>query len=112
MGTALANAIQARDGLYQEIQRLKETTLSPMEIESTQRKLLGQYELGKQTNAQIAQIYGWYETLGLGLDFDQNLQRQIRAVTPELLQATAQTRLNHPHFSFVGPEETLAELMG
>lgn len=110
MGTAPANAVKARAGLCQEIQRLTQTPLSPAELETTRSKLLGQYELGKQTNAQVAQTYGWYETLGLGLDFDLHLQRQIRAVTPELIQTTAQTCLGEPYFSFVGPEETLAAL--
>jgi predicted Zn-dependent peptidase len=33
-------------------------------LQAAKNKLLGQYALGKQTNAQIAQIFGWYETLG------------------------------------------------
>jgi len=37
-------------------------------------KLLGQYAC-KQTNAQIAQLFGWYETLGLGIEFDSRTAR-------------------------------------
>ncbi len=110
MGTAPENAVRAKAGLCHEVQRLGEVRLSDEELEATRNKLLGQYILGKQTNSQIAQIYGWYETLNLGIDFDERFQAQVQTVTPEAIQATAQEYFQTPHRSFVGPAETLAKL--
>ncbi len=111
MGTAPENAVKARDGLCQEVKRLSDVRLSDEELEATRNKLLGQYVLGKQTNSQIAQIYGWYETLNLGIDFDERFQAQVQAVTSEAIQATAQAYFAEPYLSFVGPEETLEQLI-
>lgn len=110
MGTAPDNAVHALKGLHQEVQRLAQAPLTQAELDTTRQKMLGQYLLGKQTNAQIAQGYGWYETLGLGLDFDQLFQQQLKTVTLEDIQATAQAYLQRPFVSLVGPEAVLAEL--
>jgi zinc protease len=104
MGTAPTNAAIALAGLQQEVERLCHTPLTPEELQSTQNKLLGQYALGKQTNAQIAQTYGWYETLGLGLEFDQQFQQDAIAITPEQLQQIARQYFIEPYVSLVGPE--------
>lgn len=105
MGTSPENAAIAREGLAQEIDRLTTVALTPEELQSAKNKLLGQYALSKQTNAQIAQIFGWYETLGLGIEFDWFFQEQIAAVTIESAQLTAQRFFSsEPYLSLVGPE--------
>ncbi|MGB3200217.1 MAG: pitrilysin family protein, partial [Nodosilinea sp.] len=71
IGTAPENAATALEGLRFEVERLKTTVLTDEELQSTKNKQLGQYALGKQTNAQIAQLLGWYEILGLGVEYDQ-----------------------------------------
>jgi predicted Zn-dependent peptidase len=73
---------------------------------------LGQYALGKQTNGEIAHLFGWYETLGLGIAFDHDFQEQIKAITPADAQRVAQTYLQHPYLSVVGPEAGLAKYYG
>jgi Predicted Zn-dependent peptidases len=103
MGTAPTNVAIALDGLHREVHRLAAEPLSEDELQSAKNKLLGQYALGKQTNAQIAQIYGWYETLGLGIDFDTQFQRAIAQITPEQAQAVAQRCFTEPYVSLVGP---------
>ncbi|NER98770.1 MAG: insulinase family protein, partial [Symploca sp. SIO1B1] len=70
IGTAPENTETAFDGLRTEVERLGNTKLGSEELQTAKNKLLGQYALGKQTNAQLAQVYGWYETLGLGIEFD------------------------------------------
>lgn len=108
MGTSPENTTTALKGLHAEVDRLRQTKLSPDELQATQNKLLGQYALGKQTNAQIAQTYGWYETLGLGVDFDQQFQQQVAAISLEDCQAAAQRYLADPYISLVGPEAALS----
>ena len=102
MGTAPINTEQALAGLQHEVTRLATTPLEPEALQSAKNKILGQYALGKQTNAQLAQIFGWYETLGLGLEFDQQFQAGITAITPEQAQDVAKRYFTEPYISIVG----------
>ena len=70
IGTAPQNIPIALAGLQKELLRMTTTPLSEQELQVCKNKILGQYALGKQTNGQIAQAYGWYEVLGLGVAFD------------------------------------------
>ena len=105
MGTSPANTQIALDGLRDEVDRLRTTQLTPEELQASKNKLLGQYALGKQTNAQLAQIYGWYEMMGLGVEFDNRFPEAIAALTSEMAIETARRYLSEPHISLVGPEE-------
>ncbi|HEY9761043.1 MAG TPA: pitrilysin family protein [Trichocoleus sp.] len=111
MGTAPENTPVALEGLCYELERLCTTLLSPEEIQASKNKLLGQYALGKQTNAQIAQLNGWYETLGMGLEFDQDFQDAIAAVTAEEAQAVAQEFFNEPYITLLGPASAVEPLV-
>lgn len=104
MGTAPENRAIAQAGLESEVKRLSNTLLSEAELQVAKNKLLGQYALGKQANSEIAQIYGWYETLGLGISFEQAFPEKIQAVTPELVQGVAQKYLQQAYVSLVGPD--------
>ena len=103
MGTAPTNTEIAIEGLSREVERLTQETLTEAELQGAKNKLLGQYALGKQTNGEIAQTYGWYETLGLGVEFDRTFQLTIPPITPEMAQAVAQKYLNTPYISLVKP---------
>lgn len=103
MGTAPQNTAIAIEGLRTEAERLCHVELTPEELQSAKNKLLGQYALGKQTNAEMAQLFGWYETLDLGIDFDTLFQEQISNVTPEMAQKVANRYLKQPYLSLVGP---------
>lgn len=104
MGTAPENQAIALEGLRHETERLGHDGITKDDLEASKNKLLGQYALGKQTNAQLGQLLGWYEVLGLGTEFDQQFQAQIRSVTLEAVQATAQTYLQEPFTVLLGPE--------
>ncbi|ASC74194.1 putative zinc protease [Halomicronema hongdechloris C2206] len=103
MGTAPDNTAMAIEGLCQEVERLGTVRLGESELQAAKNKLLGQYALGKQTNAQIAQLLGWYEVLGLGIEFDQQFQAAIRTITADEAQAAAQEFFHHPYLSLLGP---------
>ena len=105
MGTAPTNTEVAIEGLSTEVERLTKTTLSKEEVQGAKNKLLGQYALGKQTNGEIAQTYGWYETLGLGVDFDNTFQAAIPPITPERINEVANRYLSKPYISLVKPSK-------
>jgi zinc protease len=104
MGTAPENTAIAQEGLRHEVDRLRHTPLTPEELQTAKNKLLGQYALGKQTNAQIAQVYGWYELTGLGIDYDEAFPRAVASVTVEDIQYAAEQYFIEPYVSLVGPE--------
>lgn len=108
MGTAPQNTQLALDSLRSECDRLIHAALLPEELQTSKSKLLGQYALGKQTNGQIAQVYGWYEAIGLGIDFDLEFAAAIAAVTLEDIQRAAITYLSASAISLVGPASSLA----
>jgi predicted Zn-dependent peptidase len=107
LGTAPENGAIALENLQAELHRLCTTPLSSDELQVAKNKILGQYSLGKQTNGQIAQVFGWYETLGLGVDFDQQFQQDIEAATVEKCQEVACRYFQDPFVSLVGPAAAL-----
>ncbi|MEA5570011.1 pitrilysin family protein [Calothrix sp. UHCC 0171] len=111
MGTAPENTETALTGLRTEVDLLSTSKLAPDAIQAAKNKILGQYALGKQTNAQLAQVYGWYETLGLGIAFDQDFQDAIAAVTAEEAIASACKYLREPYISLVGQEEAIRKVL-
>lgn len=107
IGTAPDNTAIALQGLRSEVDRLAATPLTADELQVAKNKLLGQYALGKQTNSQLAQLYGWYDVLGLGIGFDQRFQHLVNDVTIEDIQRVAQRYLTHPYIALVGPESAV-----
>lgn len=109
MGTAPENTAIALDGLKTEVDRLRTHPFNPETLQAAKDKILGQHALGKQTNAQIAQTFGWYETVGLGIGFDTQFQEQMSAVTIADTQAVADHYLVEPYISLVGPAAVVKE---
>ncbi|MBO1349079.1 MAG: insulinase family protein [Hormoscilla sp. GUM202] len=107
MGTAPRNTAIAKEGLQSEVERLRNVQLTPEELQACKNKLLGQYALGKQTNSQISQVLGWYETMGLGVEFDVQFQEDIASVTSEAAQAVANRYFTAPYISLVGPGDVV-----
>lgn len=110
IGTAPENAATALEGLRFEVERLRDTLLTDDELQAAKNKLLGQYALGKQTNAQLAQLLGWYEILGLGVDFDHQFPDLVNAVTALDAEAVAQAFFCNPTIVLLGPEAAIAPL--
>jgi zinc protease len=104
MGTAASNTQVAVSGLRGEVDRLCLVNLPGEELKAAKSKLLGQYALGKQTNGQLAQTYGWYELMGLSANFDAEFSTAIEQITVKQLQDTAVKYLSEPYISIVTPQ--------
>ncbi len=111
MGTAPENTETALAGLQTEVDLLSAVKLEPDLLQAAKNKILGQYALGKQTNAQLAQIYGWYEILGLGIAFDNSFQDAIASVTAEEALDVACKYLREPYISLVGQQEAIRRVI-
>ncbi|MBD2609117.1 insulinase family protein [Scytonema hofmannii FACHB-248] len=107
MGTAPENTSIALTGLRTEVDLLSSNQLEESALQAAKNKILGQYALGKQSNGQIAQVYGWYEILGLGIDFDFLFQELIASVTVSDAIAAASQYLREPYLSLVGQQEAI-----
>jgi zinc protease len=110
LGTASKNTALALSLLKDELQRLSTQFLSEAEVQVAKSKLLGQHALGKQTNHQIAHLYGLYEFLQLGANYDQHFIQSIQSITPEQLYQAALQHLKEPFVSVVGPELAISSL--
>lgn len=103
IGTAPNNVEVAFKGLREEVKRVCEVVLTEEELQASKNKLLGQYALGKQSNGQLAQLFGWYETLNKGVEFDEIFQSAIAQISPADIQRVAQKYLEvEPYISVVG----------
>lgn len=111
MGTAPENTTTALEGLRREVDLLSSCELEESALQSSKNKILGQYALGKQTNGQLAQIYGWYEILGLGIAFDQQFQEDIAALTSADTIKAASQYLKEPFVSVIGQEEAINRII-
>jgi predicted Zn-dependent peptidase len=111
MGTAPENTQVALSGLQTEVDLLYTSPLPEVALQAAKNKILGQYALGKQTNGQLAQIYGWYEILGLGIEFDQKFQELIANVNAEEAMTVASRYLQKPYVSLVGQEEAVKSVI-
>ncbi|MBV6623792.1 MAG: insulinase family protein [Rivularia sp. (in: Bacteria)] len=111
MGTAPGNTLRALKGLRKEVDLLSINKLEESVLQAAKNKILGQYALGKQTNGQIAQIYGWYEIIGLGIDFDQKFQQDIAALTNADTTEAAIKYLQEPFVSIIGQQEAISSVI-
>lgn len=102
MGTSAQNIEIGIKGLETEVKLICSELLSLEDLQIAKNKLLGQYALGKQTNSELAQLYGWYETLELGIEYDQKFPQLITEITVSQVQEVAQRYFTDYYLSVVG----------
>ncbi len=61
---------EAVTSFWGEIEKIKKETVSEEELTKTRNYLIGNFLLNKQRNKDQAYFLSWFETLGLGMDFD------------------------------------------
>lgn len=80
MGTAAEKEKAAREGLLEELWRLRGTLPDADELERTKRNLIGLYEIARQKNSTTARRYARYESLGLGWRTANQYPKKIEEV--------------------------------
>lgn len=104
IGTSPHQADAALAHLQLETERLVTEYLTSHELQIAKTKLLGQYAMSKQTNGEVAQIYGWYQTLGLGVEFDRKYVELVSQITIDDVKQAAAKYLRNPAISIIRPE--------
>jgi len=106
MGTSPEKVPTALAGIEQELERIRDTPVSPAELERAQRNLVGSYEIGLQRNAARAGVLALDHAYGLGLESFLHRSERLFAVTAADVQAAAQrvVDLGHCAVAVVGPQ--------
>lgn len=81
IGTNPATLEKAKQGLFDEIKKLKTEYVGDKELKEAKEKLLGNYIISLETNLDKAENIGWYETSDVGYEFKDKYINLINNVT-------------------------------
>jgi zinc protease len=96
----------AKNGVFEELEKVRKKGLSEKELEAAKRYLLGNLKIGLQTNGSQAMRIALDELYGLGYDYLKKYIRDIEAVTLNDIKRAAKEIILPERFVFVtiGPE--------
>lgn len=106
-GVAPDKVEQAIDSILHEVDRMRNEPVPLEELADSQAYRTGSMPVSLETNDGLAGIIADIELFGLGLDYLQRFPDIINGVTPEKMQAVAQTYLSTEEvtISVAGPPE-------
>ncbi len=93
LGTAPANQEKAEAALREQLERIQKQAVSDEELRVAKAYLLGTLAMDRRTNARQAWYLASLETAGVGYEFLDRYQAQVRAVTAADVQRAAQKYL-------------------
>ena len=94
MGTHPDKLEKAVGGVLRELKKVKEEGLTAEEVERAKKYLVGNFEIGFQTNGAQANQMSLDELYGLGFDHYQRYPREIEKVKKEDVDRVARKYLN------------------
>lgn len=77
------------DGFGQEIDKLKKELVGEVELQNAKNNMIGKQQFVTETNSQQANLLAFYETMGLGFDYQEIMIEKIKQVTPEQIKDCA-----------------------
>lgn len=111
IGTEPKNINTAVQGFKDEIKLIMNEAISEEELDYAKQKIIGSYALSHETNSQQGFYLGWFESSGIGYEFDQEFPKLIDAVTVADVQQAAKKVFNNPSIlSIVAPKDALDQL--
>ena len=93
----------AKDMIVREVGLLQEQPIAEVQMQRARRFAIGTYLLEHQRNRDLARYLGWYEALGLGSGFDQQVPALVERVTAEDVARVARTHFGHYFVSVLVP---------
>ncbi len=94
MGTHPDKLETAIQGVLRELKKVKEEGLTEDEVERAKRYLIGNFEIGLQTNGAQANQMSLDELYGLGFDHYQRYSQEIQKVSKEDVHRVAKQYFN------------------
>ncbi len=89
IATEPKNIKTSLNGFEKEINRIMTEIISDKELEEAKNNAIGKRQFYKETNLLEASLNGYYEFLGLGFNFEEELINKIKAITKEQIIDTA-----------------------
>ncbi|MGA2463145.1 MAG: pitrilysin family protein [Thermodesulfobacteriota bacterium] len=99
MGTHPDKLERAIEGVLRELKRVKEEGLKEEEVQRAKRYLIGNFEIGLQTNGAQANQMSLDELYGLGFDHYQKYPQEIQKITGEDVHQVAKKYFNLEAYS-------------
>jgi len=101
IGTSPDKREQAIQSAWRELYRLRESPVSPEELEKAKNVIIGHYELNLQTHGAQAMEEALNETYGLGQDFGNRYIHEISRITTDDVMAAARTYIQPDNYVLV-----------
>lgn len=77
------------DGFKDEIGKLKKLPVRDEELNFAKNNVIGKQQFVTETNSQQANLLAYYETMGLGFNYQEKIIEKIKKVTAEEIQDCA-----------------------
>ncbi len=111
IGTNPNKARQAKEGMLDEIRKIKTEYVTDEELMDAKTKLIGHHILSMETNGEKAATVNWLEITGRGFEFIQKYPDLINSVTKEDIKTAAEKYFSKPYFmSIVGDKKSIKGL--
>ncbi len=101
IGCAPEKKDKAIKALWREIYKISNALVDEKELERAKRWIIGNHEIGLQTNGAQAFDMALNELYGLGYNFDSLYVQEINKVTAEAVKKAAQRIFNPEHYALV-----------
>ena len=97
IGTSEERFADARDGVLNEVEKLRSEPVLAEELRTAKTYLKGTFVMGQERNAAQATLMAAYEFLGLGYPFIEEYPKRIERVTREDVLRVARTYFSGPY---------------
>ena len=111
IGTNPININIAKQGMLDEINKLRKEFVKNKELEEAKDKLLGNFVLSMETNMDKASVINSLEISNRGYEFIDRYPSLIKSVTLQDVIKTANKYFSKPYvFTLLGPEKSIEKL--
>lgn len=105
------NISVAKNGMLEEVEKLKKEFVTEKELSEAKDKLLGNFVLSMETNLDKASLVNNLEISGRNYDFIEKYPQLINEVTLQDIIKTANKYFNNPYiFTIVGPNKYIEKI--
>ena len=81
IGTNKNSIKEAKNGLIEQIERIKNEPVTSRELQDAKDKIMGKFLLGIETNMDEAELLSWYSTIGRDLNAFEEYKKAINDVS-------------------------------
>lgn len=111
IGTAPNNIKTCIEGFNTEINKLRTELVPDKELNDAKNNYLGKRAFMHETNSQQAYFLGHYDIMGVGVEFDTQIEDMVRKVTSEDVKRVANKYLSQKSItSILAQEEFIKKL--